>query len=195
MIPALIGAGVAIGSAIYSGVKSAKARKEQRKLADQYNAENNAWFNKNYYTDYLRQADVQSTLGALRDRMFRDNRNIAGQAAMNGGTHEAVLAARQAGSRNYADALSSIAGQATDYKRQTLNTYLGGRQTGMNMLMGMYNNDANNASQFGSNGFQAGAGLMQYSSWFDPAQQAARAEAKRKAKADTAHGNRLFEPY
>jgi uncharacterized protein YdgA (DUF945 family) len=67
MIPAIIAAAVAIGSAIYSGVKSAKARKAQQKLVAEQQRKNEEWYNKNYYGDYMQSADVQSGLSLLRE--------------------------------------------------------------------------------------------------------------------------------
>jgi hypothetical protein len=165
MIPAIIGAAAAIGSAIYSGVKSAKARKAQQKLIDEQRRKNEEWYNKNYYSDYMQNADVQSGLSMLRDRIQLNSKRTAGAAAMRGGTDEAKLAAQSEGNRAYGDAIRGIAGQATAYKRGIDAQNQQNQQSTLAMMMNMYQQQAQNANQLGQNGMQSGAGLMQSSDW------------------------------
>jgi hypothetical protein len=165
MIPAIIGAATAIGSAIYGGIKNSKARKAQQKLIAEQQRKNEEWYNKNYYADYMQNADVQSALGQLRDQISQNNRHAAGTAAMMGGTDEAKLAAQAAGNRTYADAIRGIAGQATAYKRNIDAQYQQNQQNILGMQMNMYNQDAANASNLASNGMNAGIGLLQSSNW------------------------------
>jgi hypothetical protein len=165
MIPAIIGAAVAIGSAIYGGIKSAKARKAQQKLIDEQRRKNEEWYNKNYYSDYLQNADVQSALTQLRGNIALNNRRVAGASAMRGGTDEARLAAHAEGNRSYADAITGIAGQATQYKRGVDTQNQQNQQNTLAMLMNMYNQNAANANQLSQNGMNAGVGLMQSSNW------------------------------
>jgi hypothetical protein len=172
MIPAIIGAAVSIGSAIYGGVKSAKARKAQERLINEQNRKNDEWYNRNYYADYMQNADVQSGLGMLRDQLRLNARQSAGVAAMRGGTDEARLAAQVAGNRTYADAIRGIAGQATAYKRGIDAQYQQNRQNILGLYANMYNQNAANANQFSQNGMNAGLGLMQTSSLFGKPQSA-----------------------
>jgi hypothetical protein len=165
MIPAIIGAAVAIGSAIYGGVKSAKARKAQQKLIGEQQRKNEEWYNKNYYSDYMQNADVQSGLSMLRDQIQTNNRRIAGANAMRGGTDETRLAAQAEGNRTYADAIRGIAGQATAYKRGIDVQNQQNQQSTLAMMMNMYQQQAQNANQLGQNGMNAGVGLMQSSDW------------------------------
>jgi hypothetical protein len=165
MIPAIIGAAVAVGSAIYGGVKAAKARKAQRKLIEEQRRYNEEWYNRNYYTDYLQNADVQSALSQLRDQIRLNGRQAAGAMAMRGGSDEARLAAQSAGNRSYADAIRGIAGQATSYKQGVNQQGMQNQQNVLSMLMNMYNQDAGNANQLSQNGMNAGVGLMQSSDW------------------------------
>jgi hypothetical protein len=166
MLPLIVGAAAAIGSAIYGGIKSAKARKSQQKLIDGQRKSNEEWYNKNYYADYMQNADVQSGLSRLRDQIALNNRRIAGAAAMSGGTDEAKLAAQAEGNRTYADAIRGIAGQATAYKRGIDAQNQQNQQNVLGMMMNMYSQDAANANQLSQNGMNAGAGLMQTSSLF-----------------------------
>jgi hypothetical protein len=165
MVPALIGAAVAIGTAIYGGVKSAKARKAQQKLIDEQRRRNEEWYNKNYYSDYLQTAETQSALSQLRDQIRLNNRQASGAIATRGGTDEARLAAQSAGNRTYADAIRGIAGQATAYKRGVDMQNQQNQQGILSMMMNMYNQNAANANQLAQNGMNAGVGLMQSSDW------------------------------
>jgi hypothetical protein len=165
MIPAIIGAAVAIGSSIYAGVKSAKARKSQQKLINEQRQKNEEWYNKNYYSDYMQNADVQSALSQLRDNIYTNNKRIAGASAMRGGTDEARLAAQVEGGRTYGDAIRGIAGQATAYKQGVDTQNRQNQQNIMALMMNMYNQNAANANQMGQNGMNAGVGMMQSSDW------------------------------
>ena len=165
MIPAIIGAAVAVGSAIYSGVKSAKARKAQKKLIEEQTRKNEEWYNKNYYSDYTQSAEVQSGLSMLRDQIRQNNKRSAGALAMRGGTDEARLAAQSEGNRTYGDAIRGIAGQATAYKRGIDTQNQQNQQNMLGMYMNMYGQDAGNANQLSQNGMNAGAGLLQSSDW------------------------------
>jgi hypothetical protein len=163
MIPAILGTALSIGSAIYGGIKSAKARKAQQKLVDEQRQKNEQWYNKNYYADYMQNADVQSGLSQLRDQIALNNRRIAGASAMSGGTDEARLAAQAAGNRTYADAIRGIAGQATAYKRGIDAQNQQNQQSILSMMSNSYNQDAANANQLSQNGMNAGVGLLQSS--------------------------------
>jgi hypothetical protein len=165
MIPLIVGAAVALGSAIYGGVKSAKARKEQQKLIEQQRLKNEEWYNKNYYSDYMQTAEVQSALNQLREQIKLNNRQTTGAMAMRGGTDEARLASQAAGNRTYADAIRGIAGQATAYKRGIDSQNQQNQQNMIALMMNMYNQNAANANQFSQNGMNAGIGLMQTSEY------------------------------
>jgi hypothetical protein len=165
MISAILGAATGIGSAIYSGIQSAKARKAQRQLLADQTRQNENWYNKNYYADYMQNADIQSGLSMLREQIALNNRRSAGANAMRGGTDEARLAAQSEGNRTYADAIRGISGQATAYKRGIDAQYQQNQQNISNMLMNLYNQQASNAGQLASNGITAGAGLLQTSDW------------------------------
>jgi len=165
MVGTLITAGIAIGSMIYSGIKSAKARKAQEKLINEQKAKNEAWYAKNYNQDYFQNADVQSGLSTLRDQIKQNNKTIRGAQAMRGGSDEAVLAAQTAGNKNYADAVRGIAGQATAYKRGIDAQYWQNNQGITNSLYNMYNQQAASANQLGQNGMNAGVGAIQSSDW------------------------------
>jgi hypothetical protein len=176
MLPLIAGAAFSIGSAIYGGIKSARARKAQQNLINEQNRKNEEWYNKNYYSDYMQNADVQSGLSMLRDQLRLNTRQQAGALAMRGGTDEARLAAQSAGNRTYADAIRGIAGQATAYKRGIDAQYQQNRQNIWGMYMNMYNQDAANANQLSQNGANAGLGLMQTSSLFGKPQTDAQTE-------------------
>ena len=166
MLPLIVGAALSVGSAIYGGVKSAKARKAQERLINEQTRKNEEWYNKNYYADYMQNADVQSGLGMLRDQLRLNAQRSAGVAAMRGGTDEARLAAQVESNRTYADAIRGIAGQATAYKRGIDAQYQQNQQNIFGLYTNMYNQNAANANQFSQNGMNAGLGLMQTSSLF-----------------------------
>lgn len=54
MIGAIIGAATAIGSSIFSGIKSAQAARKKKKQLAREKAENEAWYSRRYNEDATR---------------------------------------------------------------------------------------------------------------------------------------------
>jgi hypothetical protein len=103
MIPLLISGAIAAGSTAAGAIKSANAAKRQRKLLAQMEAENNAWYNKEYYQDYMNRSDAQATMKRVRDFMQRRGQQAQATAAITGATPESVVARRAADNQVISD--------------------------------------------------------------------------------------------
>lgn len=155
MIGAILGGlGLAGGLAqsIIGGVKSAKAAKTQKKLIQTQRNKNDAWYNKNYYQDYLNRSDSQAAIRRVEDFMKKRNKNAAATATVMGSTPEVVAAQQQNDQKLMADTMGSIVAQGSVYKDRIQARYqqqdnaLTGAQIQQAQL------DENGGAQLASNG-------------------------------------------
>lgn len=123
MIGALIGGGLGLASSLFGGIKAAKAAKKQQKIIDNARARNEAWFNKEYYQDYMDRSDAQAAMGRVRDYMKRANERTDNMAAVTGATPEAVAAQKEATANAIGNTASAIQANADAYKQNALNRY------------------------------------------------------------------------
>ena len=111
-----MGAGLAGG--IMGGIKSSKAAKAQQKLIDQQRAKNDAWYNRNYYQNYLDSKEAQSAIKRVEDTMRRRKQETQATAAVTGGTQEAVLAQEENDQKLMGDVVGNLAARGDAIKRQ-----------------------------------------------------------------------------
>ena len=109
MIGALIGAAVALGSAVYGGIKSANAARKQKELIAGQEAKNSAWYERNYYQDYLNSSMAKSAMRRVEDTLDRKNRENKAEAAVVGATSEAVEAGREGNEKVLSDTVGQLA--------------------------------------------------------------------------------------
>ncbi|MDR2684258.1 MAG: hypothetical protein LBB53_02605 [Prevotellaceae bacterium] len=112
LIPALISAGTAIAG----GVKEGKARKEMKAEQAKWQAENDAWYNKNYYGDYLQRADVQNVLKNMREQLKEQNEADNNKKAVLGLTDNAAAAAKESRNKLMSQVYSNAAAQGQRWK-------------------------------------------------------------------------------
>ena len=94
-----VAAGVGLGlSGLIGGLgmaQSAKARREQQALINKQAASNEAWYQRNYYQNYLESSEARSAMKRVEETLRRRNQQAEGQAAVTGATREAVLDQRK----------------------------------------------------------------------------------------------------
>lgn len=118
MIGSIIGAGVGLASSLIGGAKAAKAAKQQQKLIDAQKADNEAWYNRNYYQDYMDSSVARSALKRVEDTLKRRNQQAQGMAAVTGGTQESVLAQQENDQKLLSDTVENLASRADAQKQQ-----------------------------------------------------------------------------
>lgn len=116
IIPALIGAAVALGGTIYGGIQSAKANKRAEARQREMEAKENAWYNRRYNEDYADTAAGQNLVRRAKEYAKENWRKAAGAQAVAGGTDAATQMAKDAGNKMVGDTLANIA--ATDQMRK-----------------------------------------------------------------------------
>lgn len=118
MIGAAIGAGVGLVSGIMGANKASKAAKAQQQLINQQRAKNEAWYNRNYYQNYLDSSEARSAMKRVEDTMRRRNQEAQATAAVTGGTQESVLAQQENDQKLMGDVVGNLASRGDAIKRQ-----------------------------------------------------------------------------
>lgn len=118
MIGALIGAGLGLATSIAGGVKSAKAAKDQQRLIEQQKAQNDAWYNKMYYQNYLDSKEAQSAMKRVEETLRKRNQDAQAQAAVTGGTQESVIAQQANDQKLVGNVVEGLASRSDELKRQ-----------------------------------------------------------------------------
>lgn len=118
MIGTLLGLGAGLAGGIMGGVKSAKAAKAQQQMINQQRAKNEAWYNRNYYQNYLDSKEAQSAIKRVEDTLRRRNQEAQATAAVTGGTPEAVLAQQENDQKLMGDVAGNLAARGDAVKRQ-----------------------------------------------------------------------------
>lgn len=150
MILSAIGAAAGLGTAIYGAVQQRKAAKNQEKLLNEQAARNEAWYNRNYYQDYLNSVEAQNAMKKYRDMWSERTKEARARQAITGGTPEQTQAVAEAGAQGLSDMMGNLAAQGSARKAEV---------DAQKMVM-----DANLTGQRGAieeARQQAGANLMQ----------------------------------
>lgn len=116
MIGAIIGAVGGLASGIAGGIKSAKAAKEQQKLIDEQERKNDAWYNRNYYQNYLDSAEAQAAMKRVENTLKKQNQEARATAVVTGATPEAAVAQQQANNEILDNVATDLAAQGTARK-------------------------------------------------------------------------------
>ena len=102
IVPGL-GTAVGIGSSIYGGIKAGQERKRMSNFISGQQSDNEAWYNKNYYGNYMDRTDTQALMKNLRDNLKTQSDRNAQTAVITGATPEAQLAAKEQANKAITD--------------------------------------------------------------------------------------------
>lgn len=116
----LVGVGAAVAGGIGSAIEANKARKVYEKEA----SDNKNLYDKEYNQNYTERADVQATLGKMRDQFKRNTEVSRNIAAVTGATPEQQVAETAAQNTQLGATVQGIAGQASAFKDGVQNRYL-----------------------------------------------------------------------
>lgn len=108
MIGALIGAGLSVASSIAGGIANRKAAKKQAEMLAQQKKDNEALFNRNYYSDPTKRADTVRLLTQMQEQIRNRNKAARGRQAVMGGTEDSTTAVKEANNKTLADTTSQI---------------------------------------------------------------------------------------
>ncbi len=128
---------VALGSAIFGGVKAGQQRRKMERYLNEQEADNRVWYNANALSDYTQRADTQNLMKQLRDNMKRQNKAAAGSAVVTGATVEQQAAQKENSNKVISDTFSNIGALGQRWKDNITNQYLARKQNIANQRMGM----------------------------------------------------------
>lgn len=117
MIGAAIGLATSITGGIMGASKASKAAKAQQQLINDQRAKNEAWYNRNYYQNYLDSSEARSAMKRVEETMRRRNQEAQATAAVTGGTQEAILAQQGNDQKLMGDVVGNLASRGDEIKR------------------------------------------------------------------------------
>lgn len=156
MVLSAITGGLGLAQSIYGGIKASKAAKEQKRILGQKQAQNDAWYNKNYYQDYMDRSDAKAAMNRVREYMDKSTKQAAATAAVTGATPEAVMAQKEQANNAISQTAGAIAQNADAYKDQVQGRYDAKNEALTNAQM----QQSQLTEQGGANMAASGIGMM-----------------------------------
>ena len=142
-LPAAVPLIVAGASALAGALKNIFGRRDQKKAAEEakrrariQEAENQAFYDKNFNTPYVATEEAANTIAEAQRTMAEQNKLADQSAVASGASSEAQIANREAAGKNLARFFSQLGAQGTAYKNNIRRGYVSG-QANANSL---YNN-------------------------------------------------------
>lgn len=165
MILSAIAAGASLANGIYGMFKSADAAKEQKNLLKQQEAKNNAWYERNYYQNYLDSSESKAAIKRVEDTMRRRNQEAQATAAVIGGTQEGVLAQQANDQQLMSDTVANLAARSDAKKEQVDAVNNQNQQNIMGQRIGQSATSESGAAQMGANGLGLIGQALQGVNW------------------------------
>lgn len=155
MIGAILGAAGSVGSALFSGIKSARAARKAKQQVEQQKAENTAWYNRRYNEDGTQRADAQRLLRRTQEAITNRNKDAAATQAVVGGTEESVAATKKANANALSETASAINANAEARKDNIESSYRSQDSALNNQLNNMELQRSQNIANAGSQAIAA----------------------------------------
>lgn len=141
-IGSIIGAGLGAIGSIFGGIKASQAMRKVRDNINAEKADNEAWYNAEYYNDATQRADAQRAIQMTMDDVRKRNQQARAMQAVAGGTDASVAVEKAANNQAIADTMSSIAADAANRKDEIQQQY---RQTKSALNANLNNMELNKA--------------------------------------------------
>lgn len=141
-----------LASGIFGGIKSAKAAREQQRLINEQESKNNAWYNRNYYQNYMESAEAQAAMKRVENTLKKQNQEARATAAVMGSTPEAAVAQQQANNEILDNTATGLAAQATQRKTQVDAVNQQNQNAILNARLGQSQMNEQGGAQLMSNG-------------------------------------------
>lgn len=165
MIGAILGTAAGLASGIFGGIKSAKAAKEQQKLINEQENKNDAWYNRNYYQNYMDSAEAQAAMKRVENTLKKQTQEARATAAVTGATPEAAIAQQQANNEILSDTATGLAAQSTARKANVDAVNLQNQNNIMNMRMGQAQATESGNAQLMGNGLGIIGSALSLTDW------------------------------
>lgn len=148
----LIGAGIGLAGGIAGGIKSANAARKQQQLISEQEAKNEAWYNRNYYQNYLDSSEARAAIKRVEDTMKKRNQEAQATAAVTGATPESVMAQQENDQKLMSDTIGNLAARSDAKKERIDSINQQNQQNIANARMGQLQANEAGGSQLMGNG-------------------------------------------
>lgn len=118
MILGAIGAVAGLASTVFGAVQQKKAAENQEKLLKEQQAKQEAWYNRNYYQDYLNSVEGQNAIKQYKDLWAERTREARARQVISGGTPAQAAAVAEAGAEGLGNMMGNLAAQGAARKQQ-----------------------------------------------------------------------------
>lgn len=160
MISSIIGAGTAAIGAGLSALGGARAARAKRRELAKRESENNAWYDQRYNELGTERADAQAALSAMRAAQAQRMQAARGAGAVMGASAGSAAAEKNAANMAMGQTIGQINAGAEAYKQGIENTYLQKKDDISNQRLKMYEQQAQNLANAGSQLSTLGAGMF-----------------------------------
>lgn len=158
-----LGLGMSAASGIFGAIKASKAAAAQKKAIAKQEAKNDAWYNNQYYQNYMDSTEAKSAMQRVKETLQRENADARAQAAVSGATPEAAVAQQRANQQSLENTATTLAGNATQRKNYVDSVNQANQQQIHNAQMQQAQADETGASQVMNNGLNLiGSALSMY---------------------------------
>ena len=154
---AAIGGAAALGSSIYSAIRSNRENKKAQQLISKQKKDNEAWYQRRMASDYTMRSDAQAVLQKQRELLNEQYKRAKAANVVSGGTDNALAIQKQAAANSTAETMSNIAANAAADKDRVEAQY---RQTDAALTQQQAQTHQQHAQAIAQAGAQAaGAGI------------------------------------
>lgn len=115
---AAIGAIAGLAATAIGAAQQKKAAENQEKLLKEQQAKQEAWYNRNYYQDYLNTVEGQNAIKQYKDLWAERTREARARQVISGGTPEQAAAVAEAGAEGLGNMMGNLAAQGAARKQQ-----------------------------------------------------------------------------
>lgn len=146
-----IAAGASALSSLLGANKSRKAARQQRKLLNQLNQDNENMFLRDYYSDFMDDPTSRSYLKRISEDLYDKNEAIESSGIATGATHENIQAQKAAANRAMSDAINNVVVNHEAKKEAAKNRYINRKDAITQGKAELAQQEAQNWSNLGSN--------------------------------------------
>ena len=145
-------AGVSGAMGLLGAAKARKARRAQNMAISAQEARDKAWYDRNYYQNYMDSTMAQAAMKRVEDTLRRNSAANRQQQIINGSTPEAALAQQEANNAALASTAEGLAARGDAQRMQVDVMNQANQRNTMAQRMQQYQADEAGASQLMNNG-------------------------------------------
>lgn len=141
------------GSA-YGAIQEGQERKRMAAERQKWNAENEALFNQDYYSDYTKRADSQNVIRQMRNQQQNENKVDQNVAAVTGASPDAMNARKERRNKAMTDLYSNLGAVGAQWKDSVKGRYQARKQALQGLEYDTMNQRAQSANNLMYNGIK-----------------------------------------